>query len=171
MMAMAGVGIALGLETVSSEAFKATGRTEMLPRMYALTAVVPIIFMVILLPFGATGMGIALSLGMTIAAGYGIWALSRIARLPLRIILAQVQAPFVAGMTMAVGVSFFEGYVVHARHAHGLAGVSLLMLDLFAVVAFYLGSLAVISRQSIVELKELGKLLFERGDHPTSTSG
>jgi O-antigen/teichoic acid export membrane protein len=171
MMAMAGVGIALSFDSISSEAFKATGRTEILPRMHALTAVTPIALMVVLLPFGAPGMGLALSLGMMIVAAYAIRALSRIARIPLRILLAQARPAAIAGVLMVVGVSFLERYVVHAQDAHGLRGLGLLMVDVLAVATLYLGSLSILSRQSISELKQLGKVLLARDDHAASTAG
>jgi O-antigen/teichoic acid export membrane protein len=170
MMAMAGVGIALALDSISSEAFKATGRTEILPRMHALTAVVPIALMLALRDFGAAGMGLALSLGMSIVAAYAVWALSRVARLPLRIIAAQIRPATSGAVVMAAGIYALDRYIVHAGQSHGLLGVALLILDVLAAAVLYLGALYLVSRPSIVELKELGKLLIARGGRSAPTA-
>jgi O-antigen/teichoic acid export membrane protein len=170
MMALAGVGIALALDSVSSEAFKATGRTEILPRMHALTAVVPTALMAALLHFGATGMGLAMSIGMSIVAAYAIRALSRIAHIPLRIILEQIRPAATGAVLMAAGVYLLDRFIVHSRHGHGLLGVALISVDVLGAAILYLGSLSLISRRSIIELKELGRLLFAGAEGPPSTS-
>ena len=71
---------------------------------------------------------------------------------------------------MAAGVYLIERYVVHAGNAHGLIGVGLLILDVLAATIVYLGSLALVSRRSITELMELGKLLLARADRSASTA-
>lgn len=162
MMAMSGVGIALALDSISSEAFKATGRTYLLPRMHGLTAIVPVTLMFLLRDLGATGMGLALSLGMSIVAAYAIRALCRIARIPLRVILAQIRPAFVCAVLMAAGVYPLERYVIHAAQNEGLVGLALFTLDLLLAAILYLGSLLVLSPRSVVEMKDVAKLLGGR---------
>jgi O-antigen/teichoic acid export membrane protein len=170
MMAMAGVGIALALDSISSEAFKATGRTDLLPRMHGLTAVVPVALMLALLPLGAPGMGLAMSLGMGTVAAFAIRALARIARLPFPTILLQMRPAAAAGASMVVGVYLLDRFLVHAEQSRGLLGVGLLCVDVVAAAAIYLGSLLLVSRRSAVELKELGELLLRRIDPVTLRS-
>jgi O-antigen/teichoic acid export membrane protein len=170
MMAMAGVGVALALDSISSEAFKATGRTEILPRMHGLTAGVPIALMFALRHFGVTGMGLAMSLGMSIVAVYATGALSRVAHIPFRIILAQARPALTGAVLMAMGAYALDRYVVHAGAATGLVGVGLLLLDVLAATILYLGALSLASRPSIVELMDLGKLLIARSDHSASNA-
>jgi PST family polysaccharide transporter len=170
MMTMSGVGIALALDSISSEAFKASGRTDLLPRLHALTAVVPIALMLALRDFGAPGMGLALSLGMGIVAVYAINALSGIAGIPLRIIIAQIQPAFVCAALMAAGVYLIDRSFVHAGGGRGLIGVSLLALDLAVAVLLYLGSLLLFSRRSVGELKQLAILLVGRVERSASTA-
>jgi O-antigen/teichoic acid export membrane protein len=168
MMAMAGVGVALALDSISSEAFKATGRTEILPRMHGLTAVVPIALMIVLRRFGGEGMGAALSLGMAVVAIYAVGALGRVARVRTRRILAQAGPALMAASMMAAAGFFLERYVIHAGGATGLRGLALLLLDTLAVAALYLASLAALSRRSLVELRELARLLVTRREHSVS---
>lgn len=171
MMAMAGVGAALALDSISAEVFKATGRTDLLPRMHGLSAVVPLAFMFPLLHFGAPGMGLAMSLGSGTVAAYAVWGLSGIGRIPLRIIVAQIRPAASCALLMATGVYLVDRYIVQAGQSKGLLGLGLLALDALAAAVLYLGSLSLFSRRSIVELKELGKLLVSRIDRSASTAG
>jgi PST family polysaccharide transporter len=169
MMAMAGVGIALALDSISSEAFKATGRTYLLPRMHGLTAILPVLLMFPLGHFGAAGLGLAMSLGMGVVAAYAIWALSRIARIPLALIMAQIRPAASSALLMAAGVLLLDRYVVHAEQSKGLLGLSLLALDLLGAAALYFSSLLLLSRDSVLELAGLAKLLIGRSDRSAST--
>lgn len=170
MMTLSGVGIALALDSISSEAFKATGRTDLLPRMHGLTAVVPVALMFPLRHLGAPGMGLAMTLGTGIVAAYAIRALGRISRIPLRELLAQMQPAFTCGLLMAGGVFLLDRLVIHAGQSTGLLGLSLFAADLFLAGILYLGSLLLLSRRSVLELKELTKLLAGRvgGSAPTA---
>jgi O-antigen/teichoic acid export membrane protein len=170
MMAMAGVGIATALGSISAETFKATGRTALLPRFHALGAAIPIALMFALRDLGAAGMGLAISLGMIMVAAYAIRILSRITSIPLGIILAQVRPAATSGFLMAGGIFVLDRLLVHAGQSHGAAGASLLALDLLAAVLVYFGSLFLLSRQSALELKELAKLLVGRVAPSASTA-
>lgn len=162
LMALAGVGIAMTLDSISSEVFKATGRTDILPRLHGLTAILPIALIFPLLRFGATGAGVALSLGMCMVAAYAIDALGRISNLPLRRILGQVWPALSSAVLMAGGLLLFDRYLVHAERSTGATGLYLLALDFAVAAVLYLCSLLVISRESITEMLGLAKLLVTR---------
>ena len=72
---------------------------------------------------------------------------------------------------MVVGVYLLDRFLVHAEQSSGLLGVSLLVIDVAAAGAIYLGSLLLVSRRSAVELKELGELLLRRIDPVTLSGG
>jgi PST family polysaccharide transporter len=162
MMAMAGIGIALALDSISVEAFKATGRTELLPRYHGLQAVAPIPLMAALIHFGAVGMGLALSVGMCVVAVLSTRALARLLHLHFRELAVQVVPATASSIVMAVSVFLLDRGVVHAARSNGATALALLVLDLLAAAGVYLGSLAVFSHQSVLELVELGKLLVRR---------
>jgi O-antigen/teichoic acid export membrane protein len=170
MMAMAGVGIAVALGSISAETFKATGRTDLLPRLHSLGAVIPIALMFALRDLGARGMGLALSVGMLIVAAYAIRILARVTSIPLGVILAQVRPAATSGFLMAAGTFVLDRFLVHAGQSHGAAGASLLALDLLGAASLYFGSLYLLSRQSVLELKELAKLLVGRAERSASTA-
>jgi PST family polysaccharide transporter len=170
MMTMAGVGVALALDSVSSEAFKAVGRTDLLPRMHGLTAIAPIGFMFVLSPLGATGMGLALSLGMGLVAAYAIRALSQVAQLALQHLVSQAMPALCCGLLMAGTVYLIDRQVVHAGSAHGIINLTLFGLDLIIAAIAYIGFLFLLSRRSVHELKELAGLLFGSATRSEATS-
>jgi O-antigen/teichoic acid export membrane protein len=170
MMAMAGVGIASALGSISAETFKASGRTDLLPRFHALGAAIPIALMFALRDLGAPGMGLAISLGMLMVAAYAIQILARITSIPLGVILAQVRPAATSGFLMAAGTFVLDRFLVHAGQSDGAAGALLLALDLLGAVLLYLGSLCLISRRSVLELKEVVKLLVGRAEGSASTA-
>jgi PST family polysaccharide transporter len=170
MMAMAGVGIAAALGNISAETFKATGRTDLLPRFHALGALIPIALMFALRDLGAPGMGLAISLGMLFVAVYAIRILARLTSIPLGIILAQLRPAAVSGFVMAAGIFALDRFLVHAGRSNGAAGVLLLALDLLGAVSLYFGSLCLLSRRSVLELKELAKLMVSRSERAASSA-
>jgi O-antigen/teichoic acid export membrane protein len=170
LIAMSGVGVALVFDSISSEAFKATGQTKFLPRMHALTAVVPLALMFAFKNLGAPGMGLGLSLGMLTVAAYATWALSGVARIPLRVIESQIRPALLAASLMAVCAYLLDRHLVHAGQHERFVGLSLFALDLLIAVALYFGSLLILSRGSVNELKEVGKLLVSRTESSASTA-
>jgi len=170
MMAMAGVGIASALGTISAETFKATGRTDLLPRLHALGAILPLALMFALRDFGAPGMGLAISLGTIMVAAYAIRILVRITSIPLSVILAQVRPAAISGFLMAAGIFGLDRFLIHAGQSNGPVGALLLALDLLGAVLLYFGSLSLLSRRSALELKELAKLLVGRAERSAPTS-
>jgi PST family polysaccharide transporter len=168
MMALAGVGVALALDSVSSEAFKATGRVHLLPRIHGLTAVVPLALMFPLLHFGAAGVGLAISLGMGVVAGYALYLLGRLADIPLTKILTQIMPAFGCASVMAVVVYLVEKYAIHAEGHEGASALALLVLEALGAALLYVGLLLLFSRRSVDELRGVASLLRGRGKSSAS---
>jgi PST family polysaccharide transporter len=165
MMAMAGIGIALALDSISVEAFKATGRTDLVPRYHGLLAIAPLPLMVALIHFGAVGIGLGQSLGMCAIGVLSTRALARLLHLPFRALAAEAAPATASAVVMAVSVLLLDRGVVHAGQSAGWAGLVLLALDLLAAGVVYLGSLAIFSHQSLLELIDLAKLLVRRPEN------
>lgn len=162
MMAMAGLGIALALDSISSEAFKATGRTDLLPRMHGLTAVVPLAFMFALYRFGGAGLGLAMTIGTSVVAAYAIRALGRIAGIPLKTILRQMRSGVAAGVVMLVAVLLLDRLLIHGDRWSGATGLSVLVGEVGIAAGVYLVALVLVARRDANELRELAKLLVRR---------
>jgi hypothetical protein len=123
-----------------------------------------------LLPLGALGMGLALSLGMSLVSAYAVWGLSSVTGTPLRAIGRAVAPAFTSGLMMAGAVFLLDRRVVHAELHSGVLGIGLLAADGAAAAFSYLGFLVLLSRSSAAELKELVQLLIRRVT-PSATGG
>jgi hypothetical protein len=110
--------------------------------------------MILLLPAGSVGMGLAVSLGLLVEALCAIHALAGVAHVRLGAILKQIQPPLVASLIMMTILFVIDRYGVHSGSASGLRGVGLLALEYAAAVAIYLGALSLISKHSVMELRE-----------------
>jgi PST family polysaccharide transporter len=162
MMAMAGIGIALALDSISVEAFKAIGRTDLVPRYHGLLAIAPLPLMVAFIDFGAVGMGLALSLGTCAVGLLSTRALARLLHLPFRALAAEAAPATASSVVMVVSVLLLDRGLVRAGQSTGFVALTLLALDLLAAAVVYLGSLALFSRRSLIELIEIVKLLVHR---------
>jgi PST family polysaccharide transporter len=170
MMAMAGIGVALAFDSISIEAFKATRRTDLLPRLHGLAAIVPLPLMVALQRFGAPGMGLAMSIGTGLVAMFAVRALGRVARIPVRTILVQARPALSSAGLMVGGVYALDRYVVQAGNSGGWHGLALLLLDLLAAAFFYVVALSVLSRGSMLELIDIAKLVLARVERSASSA-
>jgi PST family polysaccharide transporter len=153
MMGLGGFGLALSVSSVSAEAFKASGRTELLPRLHAITATAPLICMFLLLPAGPAGMGVAVSIGLGVEALYAARGLGKVARITPAVIVRQIQPPLLSSLIMMTLVLLLEKNLVHAASSQGGKGVALLALELIVAVLAYVSALAVLSPSSVRELK------------------
>src|SRR6202035_61824 len=86
-MALAGYCAALSLDSLASEAWKAYGRPDMLPRMHGLSLVLTTIWVAALVPFGLVGVTIGMSVSALGVAAYAVWGMSR----PLDMSLSRLQ--------------------------------------------------------------------------------
>jgi O-antigen/teichoic acid export membrane protein len=160
MMGLAGVGVSLCFSSVCAEAFKACGRTDLLPRLHAITATAPVALMFVLLPAGPVGMGLGVSAGLCLESLYAVRALSRVLQIPLLTIFRQTQPAFVGSLVMVSALFALETHVFHAASASGIKAVMLLALEGALGTVAYLLTLAVVSGTSLIELRRtLGYLV------------
>jgi O-antigen/teichoic acid export membrane protein len=155
LMAMSGVGIALAVDSICSEAFKATERTDLLPRMHGLTALLPIGLMFAFLPLGAVGMGLALSLGMGAVAGYALAALSRVTQTPFRDIVAEIVPATACSGLMAGSIYVLDRFVVRSAERGGTTGLVLLLGEVVTAAAIYLLALFSLAPRSFSEFRSV----------------
>lgn len=170
MMALAGYGVALALSSISAEAFKATGRTDILPRLHAITAIAPIAFMFLLLPAGPVGMGLAVSLGLLIEAAYAIHALGRISEISFSTFFEQIRPPLVASVVMIAVLFGLDNYAIHVRRGEGVTELALLGAAIAVAAVVYALALALVSRRSVIEFRETARHLARRPGRPPATA-
>jgi PST family polysaccharide transporter len=170
MMALAGFGLALTIDSVSSEAFKASAHTELLPRMHAVTATAPLALMFLFVPLGPVGMGLAVSLGLGLEAAYAARALGRVVRVRVANIVRRLRPALIAGLVMTAMVFAVEEAFFHAASAGRVEGVLLLVLELGIGVATYLGALVLFSSEAIQDLRNTTRHLLRRSERGGSSA-
>ncbi|MRH88270.1 oligosaccharide flippase family protein [Nocardia sp. SYP-A9097] len=142
---MCGVGVGYALMSVSAEALKGAGRPQLINWMSGVGALTAIPLIVLLLPHGLPGVGVALSISAALTGLAGL-VLSRSVVGVSRGELARCLVPvLLAGVGAAVAVGVFEHRVVHAS-AHGVAaGLGLIVLEALAFAGLFIVVLQVIS--------------------------
>lgn len=122
--------VALSLDSIASEAWKAVARTDMLPRMHGLSLVLTAVFVGALVePFGLIGVTVGMSLAAAGVAAYATRGMSRVLGIPLADLLRELWPPALASTLMAGGLYCLQRWVVRAEH-HGIAlGIALVALE------------------------------------------
>jgi O-antigen/teichoic acid export membrane protein len=151
-MALSGACAALALDSIASEAWKAYGRPDMLPRMHSISLLLTAICVGALVPFGLVGVTIGISVSAIGVAAYAVRGMSSVIDIPVRRLLAEIWPPAVAAVAMAAGLTCLEFLVVHADRRGTVDGLALLAGETLLGVALYLAALTVVARATVREL-------------------
>jgi O-antigen/teichoic acid export membrane protein len=138
--------------SVASEAFKATGRPDVLPAVHLTAAVLSAVLMLALLPFGMVGIAAAVSLSSVGVAAYALRRVSGVLELPLRRMLRELGPPLLAAVAAAGAVLALEELVLDVSGRGGALGLALLAVEGAAGAAVYVGALAAIAPATAAEL-------------------
>jgi len=166
MMALAGMGIALAMQSVPSEIFKASGHPEVLPRLHALWFATSVGLMIALLPFGALGVAWAWSLSTIFVALYAVSRVPRVVPVRLREILTAIFPPLVTSLSAATALHVFNRYVLDAHPEADAATLGTLLLEIVAGAVLYVGGMAVLARGTLNELLHTAASIVRRRRRP-----
>jgi PST family polysaccharide transporter len=161
LVAMAGLGVGKAFASVSEEAIKGCGRTSLVNRATAVEFVLGLSLLVLIVPFGLFGVGLAISLtALVVGVVCLVLARSVIGVRTGEIIRATLPA-VVAGLAAAAATAALEHLVLHSDTRPTVAGLALLVLDGVAFVVVYLAVLGAISpttvtRPASLALRRLG---------------
>jgi O-antigen/teichoic acid export membrane protein len=149
-------------DSLASEAWKAAGRPDMLPRMHLLNAVSLIVLMLAFLPLGLTGMGAALSLSSLVVALYALRGAGRVLRIGARRLADEVWPAALAAAVMSGALFALERGVTRSD-THGVAiGLALLAAEALLGVVVFLAVLLAVRPERRNELRELIGLAVAR---------
>lgn len=166
-MALGVACAALALDSIASEAWKAYGRPDMLPRMHGISLLLTTLCVAATVSFGMVGVTIGLSASAVGVAAYAVRGMSSVMDIPIRRLLAEIWPPAVAAVVMATCLVCLEFLVVHADSRGTLVGLALLAGETLIGVALYLGVLTVVARSAVRELlAALRDLNARRNAHP-----
>jgi O-antigen/teichoic acid export membrane protein len=162
-MALAGYCAALSLDSLASEAWKAHGRPDMLPRMHGTSLTLTTICVGALVPFGLVGVTIGMSVSAIGVAAYAVWGMNSALDIPLKSMQREIWPAAVAATVMAGALFCLEHFVVHADRHGTVEGLVLLVAEALLGVAIYLGLLAVLAPDTVHELATRAKSLTHSG--------
>jgi O-antigen/teichoic acid export membrane protein/glycosyltransferase involved in cell wall biosynthesis len=164
VLCIASAGRAAG--SVASEALKAAGRPDILPRLQLLNAALVSVLMLAFLPFGLVGIAVGFTLGSLAAAAYAVVRAVVVLDLPLRPFASAIWPPSPAGFVMLGMVFVLDRLVVHAE-SHGVAaGIGLLGFEALLGLVVYLAVLAVLAPNTAAELSRALRTRRENSEGP-----
>ncbi|HEY4346872.1 MAG TPA: oligosaccharide flippase family protein, partial [Gaiellaceae bacterium] len=141
--------------SVSAEGLKASARTDALPRLHGIQAVLTIAFMAALLPFGLIGVAVGYAAGTVAANAYALVRAADLLELGRANVLRAIWPAWAASMPMAAGLFALDRFVVHAAGHRVLPGLALLVLEAIAGLALYAAWLQVFAPEAGSGLKRL----------------
>jgi O-antigen/teichoic acid export membrane protein len=151
--ALCGMAFALVLESLSSEVFKARGRPDILPRMHGLLAILSISLMVVLIPFGAPGVALGLSLSTLCVAFYALRRLTILVGISPGEVVQAIMPPVVSASLMAGTLYFFDREVISLDDQPLGEALARISIDVVVGLVIYLLSMAVVGREALKELR------------------
>jgi O-antigen/teichoic acid export membrane protein len=136
---------ALSLDSIASEAWKANGRTDMLPRMHGVSLVLTLVFVGAGVPFGVVGVAIGMSAAAIGVAAYAVRGMAHALSIALADLVREIWPAALAAVAMAGGLFCLEHFVVHAER-HGIVlGLLLLAAETALGAVIYVTALAVVA--------------------------
>jgi O-antigen/teichoic acid export membrane protein len=154
-MGAAALGVfcaALSLDSIASEAWKARGRPDMLPRMHGLSLLFTAVGVGAGVPFGLIGVAIGISVSAVGVAAYAVWGMSSALGIALADLLQEIWPPGVAAAVMAGALLVIDHFLVHAERHAVVPGLALVACEALLGLALYVGLLTLVAPRSVAEL-------------------
>jgi O-antigen/teichoic acid export membrane protein len=153
------------LIAIIREAFKASGRSELLTKLQIVSGVLTTGLMVAAVPLGVVAVAGANSVSSIGVAAYGLRAVSPVTGIPVRRLLGEIWPSLLASAPMAGALYLAELWLDADGHGTAL-GAALLAGEIVLAIAVYLAALAAIAPNSARELVEMIRQLRRRRRRP-----
>lgn len=162
VVGMAGLGLGRAIASVSEEAIKGAGRTQLLNWIVSVDLVLGAALVLILIkPLGIFGVGLAISITLVVGGVVELAFARHVVDVRWRPTLAAMTPPIPAALVATVATILIDRNVIHAEHYATLPSAALLLVDAVIFGIVYLAALAVISpstfRQLVAVIARLGK--------------
>ena len=161
-MALAGYCAALSLDSLASEAWKAYGRPDMLPRMHGLSFVLTVICVGALVTFGLVGVTIGMSVSAIGVAAYAIWGMSKALGISISSLEREIWPAALASVLMGGGLFLLEHFIVEADRHGTVVGLFLVAGEAVLGLVVYLLLLSVLAPATTRELAAGSRRLSAR---------
>ncbi|MDT0353504.1 oligosaccharide flippase family protein [Pseudonocardia charpentierae] len=158
-VAMAGYGVGVALQAVASEVIKGSGRSAILNRTSALHLVVGVGSVFAMLPYGLSGVGIAISATEVLVGLVVLHLARRVVVFTVAQAVGAVLRPAAAAAVALVVVHPVDAFLARPDHHFFLAAVGLLAVEALLFAVTYVAALRVFDAESCRFLiGALGKL-------------
>jgi O-antigen/teichoic acid export membrane protein len=153
--AMAGIGLGVALLSVTSEAIKGAGRSSLLNWLTGLSVVLGLPLIVLLLPFGLVGVGIAISVSYLTVGLVSV----ELARGVVGVLRRETWA-CLGPATLAAVVAFavllpLERFFIRSDRYPALPGLALIVAECILFVLVYIGALRLISPRQYQSVRDV----------------
>jgi PST family polysaccharide transporter len=152
LVATAGYGLGMAVQAAANEGIKACGRPRLLHWTSAMQLFLGIGLVVVLLPFGLLGVGLAISATQLLISVVMLGQARTLIRFSLADLVRTMVPSGVATLAAFAGIWPLEHVVVRSDEHGFAAGLGLLALDTLLFVALYLAALYVLDRRTVVDL-------------------
>ncbi|WP_328305114.1 lipopolysaccharide biosynthesis protein [Actinomycetospora sp. NBC_00405] len=159
--AMAGYGPGAAMSAIGMESIKGAGKSRRIHILTGLSVVLGVGGLVLLLPYGLLGVGIAVSIDAAVGGFVSLVLARDLANVTWRELLSLLIPPTIAAVVAGVAVGFLEQTVVNADQLPillgllALAGETLLLLGIFLGVLFLIAPASV--REVLAAVRRRGK--------------
>ena len=145
LVAMAGLGLGKAFASVSEEAIKGCGRTRLINRATAVEFVLGLGLLVLIVPFGLAGVGLAISLTALVVGVFCLVLASSVVGVqPAQVVRATLPT-VVVGLVAAAATAALEHLVLHADTRPTFTALAFLALDGLAFLVVYVAALGVVA--------------------------
>jgi PST family polysaccharide transporter len=151
-MALAVYCAALSLDSIASEAWKANGRTDMLPRMHGVSLVLTLVFVGGLVHLGLVWATAGMSAAALGVAAYAVYGMSTALQIELRDLLREIWPATFSSCAMAGSLFCLEHLVVHADRYATIPGIALVALQAILGGVLYVAFLGLVAPDSTRQL-------------------
>ncbi|MDD7940815.1 oligosaccharide flippase family protein [Actinomycetospora lutea] len=168
--AMAGFGPGVAMAAIGMESIKGAGRSQLINWLTVLSIVVGIGGLVLLLPYGLLGVGLAASIDSLVGGVVALLLARRLAGVSLGDLARVLTPPLVAATVAAGVVGYLEHGVVHADQQPVVIGMVFLALEGLLLLGIFGGLLYLMAPDAIRELRD-GVLRRRGGDGDDGDDG
>ncbi len=151
-VALAGSGPGVAMAAVGLESIKGCGRTGLINWVTGLATVIGVGLLLALLPFGLTGVGLALSITSFISGLVSLLFARRLVDVSLRELADRLIPPLTATVLAAVGIGLVEHLVSHSDQRGTALGLVIVLCEGLGFLVIYVGTLRVIAPATLTEL-------------------
>ncbi|MGE0297539.1 MAG: lipopolysaccharide biosynthesis protein [Pseudonocardia sp.] len=152
MVAMAGYGAGVAVQSVALEVIRGSGRSTLLNRVSAAQLVLGVGLVFAVLPYGLVAVGLAISLSQILVAALVVSLARSVLPFTMRELAARLVPPAAAALVALALVGPLEWFVGRAAERGTVAGLAILAGETLLFGAVYLGVMRLVDAAAVGEL-------------------